>query len=194
MLKEKSKQNLKKEIIYSAIVEKELLHNWLVQREQLKTLKELNEAIKNLTIILNEFEKHEFLSIHKSKWKIALYNLALGMLFAIWTVFGLMFLSWSTYHFFKDSEALKNIVNSQLNNRQFNIESIKEKANEAIKKWTDEAIKKISEIKPNTEEKSNLKESIKNSKTQTWTVKKETKQIQENWIKIYKPIEFKFFN
>lgn len=78
MKTEKSqKQFNKQEIIYSAIVEKELLHNGLVQREQLKTLRELNETMKTLTVILQDFERHEFLEIHKSKWKIILYNISL---------------------------------------------------------------------------------------------------------------------
>lgn len=126
--KQPEKTFKKQEIIYSAIVEKELLHNWLVQREQLKTLKELNSTIKDLTVILQEFEKHQFMTIHKSKLKIALYNLALWMLFAIWTVLGLIFLSWSTYHFFKDSEQLKWIINKQLEMRQFDLNGIKKDA------------------------------------------------------------------
>lgn len=124
----------KQEIIYSAIVEKELLHNWIVQRELLKTTKELNATLNWLTIFLKEFEKHEFLKIHKSKWKIALYNLILWVLFAIWTVFWLMFLSWSTYHFLKDSPEIKNIIQSQLNLRQFNIQEIKDKVKNELKK------------------------------------------------------------
>ena len=126
----KEKKMKKQEIVYSAIVEKELLHNWLVQREQLKTLKELNSTVKELTFVLKEFETHQFLEIHKSKWKILLYNLSLWILFAIWTVLWFMILSWTTYHFFKDSEALKNLVDSQLKIRQFDVEEIKDKAKE----------------------------------------------------------------
>lgn len=124
----KSQKLDKKEIIYSAIVEKELLHNWLVQREQLKTLKELEKTMKDMTEVLKEFRDHQFLEIHKSKWKIILYNLSLGMLFAIWTVLGLMFLSWSTYHIFKDSTEIRNIINNQLRVRQFDLQEIKDKA------------------------------------------------------------------
>lgn len=126
----KSQKLDKKEIIYSAIVEKELLHNWLVQREQLKTLKELEKTMKDLTEVLTEFRDHQFLEIHKSKRKIILYNLSLGMLFAIWTVLGLMFLSWSTYHIFKDSTEIRNIINNQLKVRQFDLQEIKDKAKE----------------------------------------------------------------
>ncbi|EKE27012.1 MAG: hypothetical protein ACD_4C00086G0003 [uncultured bacterium (gcode 4)] len=130
MNKKKSENDMKfekKEIIYSAIIEKELLHNGLVQREQLKTLKEVNETMKGLTSVLKEFERHEFLTIHKSKWKIALYNFSLWILFAIWTVFWLFLVSWFTYHFIKDSEILKNIVDNQLKIRQFNIQDIRSK-------------------------------------------------------------------
>lgn len=129
-----SKKMKKQEIIYSAVVEKELLHNWLVQREQLKTLKELNIAIKDLTEILKMFETHQFLEIHKHKWKIVLYNLSLWMLFAIWTVLWLLLLSWSTYHFFKDSTALKNAIDNQLKIRQFNVQDIKDKIKSELKK------------------------------------------------------------
>ena len=74
---EQEKKFKKQEIVYSAIVEKELLHNGLVQREQLRTLKELNDTIKELTRIIQEFEQHQFLTIHKSKWKIIFYNVSL---------------------------------------------------------------------------------------------------------------------
>lgn len=55
-------------------------------------------------------------------------------MFAIGTVLGLLFLSWLTYHFFKDSTVLKNMVDNQLNMRQFNIQNIKEKAKNELKK------------------------------------------------------------
>lgn len=125
--------NEKKKTLEISFVEKELLHNSLVQREQLKTLKELNNTIKDLTGILKDFESHQFLEIHKSKRKIALYNLSLGMLFAIWTVLWLLILSWSTYHFFKDSTEIKWLIDSQLKLRQFNVQDIKEKVKTEIK-------------------------------------------------------------
>jgi len=49
---------------------------------------------------------------------------------------------------------LKNIVNSQLNNRQFNVQQIKEKADREIKKTNDNIMKELQEIK-----KSNYKNS-----------------------------------
>ncbi len=115
------KQFNKKEIIYSAIVEKELLHNWIVQKELLKNTKALYSIMQELTTVLKWLESNEYFKIHKSKWKILLYNLSLWILFAIWTVMWLLFLSWSTYHFFKDSEILKNIIESQLKIRQFDM-------------------------------------------------------------------------
>lgn len=131
----------KKKIIETSFVEKELLNNSLVQKEQLKTLKELNTTIQDLTNILKDFENHQFLEIHRSKRKIALYNLSLWMLFAIWTVLGLLILSWSTYHFFKDSSEIKGFIDSQLKIRQFNIQDIKEKVKTEIK--NDSEIKQI---------------------------------------------------
>lgn len=130
----KNSLNKKKEsVIGSSIVEKEELHADMVQREQLKTLKELNWTVQNLTSILKEFENHQFMTIHRSKWKIALYNLSLGMLFAIGTVMWLLFLSWSTYHFFKDSSEIKWFIDSQLKMRQFSVQDIKEKVKAEIK-------------------------------------------------------------
>ena len=126
--KEVEKKFNKQEIIYSAIVEKELLHNGLVQRETLKTLKELNATVANLTAIIQSLEQHQFLTIHRKKWKIVLYNLSMGILFAIGTVFGLLLLSWSTYIFFKDSPQIKDIIDSQLKLRHFDLSEIKAKA------------------------------------------------------------------
>ena len=94
----------------------------------LRTLKDLNKTMSDLTAVIQSVEQHQFLELHKKKWKIAVYNLALGMLFAIGTVLGLLFLSWSTYHFFKDSTALKSIVDKQLELRNFNLGEIKENA------------------------------------------------------------------
>lgn len=126
------KKFMKQEIVYNAIVEKELLHNGLVQREMLKTLKDLNETMKDSTIVLKNLEKHQFLQLHRSTFKIIIYNLAQWMLFAIWTVLWLLFLSWLTYNFLKDSGAIQNIVEKQLNIRQFNVTDIKEKIKEEL--------------------------------------------------------------
>ena len=130
---EKAKNN-KGEVIRDAFIEKEFLHNSIVQKELLKTVKELNETMKDNTNVLKCIEKHEFLSMHKSKWKIALYNFSLWIFFAIWTVAWLFLISWFTYHFLKDSEVLKNIVDNQLKIRQFNIQDIKDKINLENKK------------------------------------------------------------
>gem|GEM_PF-3026747 len=85
--KDVQSNNLKQSVIESSKTEKDNLHAEMVQREQLKMLKELNLTIKDLTHVLKTFENHQFMTIHRSKWKIALYNLSLGMLFAIGTVF-----------------------------------------------------------------------------------------------------------
>lgn len=50
------------------------------------------------------------------------------MLFAFGTVFGLVFLSWMTYTFFKDSEVLRGVVDNQLKMRRLDFNEIKEKA------------------------------------------------------------------
>ncbi|MDD2487817.1 MAG: hypothetical protein PHS92_05635 [Candidatus Gracilibacteria bacterium] len=129
-----NKADEKNEVLQLSFIEKEMLHNSIVQKELLKTIRELNETIQENTCVLKNIEKHEFLSIHKSKWKIVLYNLTLGILFALGTVLGLFLLSWLTYNFFKDSIVLKNIVDNQLNMRQFNLQDIKERVNSDIKK------------------------------------------------------------
>lgn len=127
----------KQEVLSSSKTEKDSLHAEMVQREQLKTLIELNTTVKNLTDVLKEFENHQFMTIHRSKLKIALYNLSLGMLFAIGTVLWLLLLSWSTYHFFKDSAEIKWFIDSQLKMRQFNVQDIKEKVKSEIKQDPD---------------------------------------------------------
>jgi heme/copper-type cytochrome/quinol oxidase subunit 2 len=66
--------------------------------------------------------------MHKRKWKVVLYNIAMWMLFAIGTVLGLFLLSWSTFHFFKDSTTLKNIIENQLKLRNIDIWQMKEDA------------------------------------------------------------------
>lgn len=123
----------KKEIIENTVAEKWRLHNNLIEKEHYKILIELEKTIKDLTWVLKEFRDHQFLEIHRSKWKIVLYNLSLWILFAIWTVFWLLLISWFTYHFLKDSEAIKQVVDNQLKIRQFDIQNIKEKIKTEIK-------------------------------------------------------------
>ena len=129
---DKSKaENTVKEISF---VQKELLLNSLTQRELLSTTKELNKTIKELTNTLKVIEKHEYLTLHKSKWKLIAYNIFLGMLFAVGTVFGLVLLSWLTFNFFKDSAILTQIIQGQLKARQFDIGGMREKVkNELIR-------------------------------------------------------------
>jgi len=81
-----TKTSEKKIIKEVSFVEKGLLLNSLTQQELLKTTKDLNKTIKELTKTLKVLEKHEFLTLHKNKWKLIGYNILLGMLFAIGTV------------------------------------------------------------------------------------------------------------
>ncbi|EKD30464.1 MAG: hypothetical protein ACD_78C00050G0005 [uncultured bacterium (gcode 4)] len=116
--KKTMEKNIVKEVSF---VEKELLLNSLTQQELLKTTKDLNKTIKELTKTLKILEGHEYLTIHKSKWKIIGYNISLGMLFAIGTVLWFLLLSWFTFNFFKDSAILNQFIQNQLKSRQFNI-------------------------------------------------------------------------
>lgn len=124
-------ENVVKEVSF---VEKELLLNSLTQQELLKTTKDLNKTIKELTKTLKVLENHEFLMLHKSKWKLIGYNIALGMLFAIGTVCGFLLLSWLTFNFFKDSTILNQFVQNQLKMRQFDIGDIREKVKNDLTK------------------------------------------------------------
>lgn len=81
--KKTSEKNIVKEVSF---VEKELLLNSLTQQELLKTTKELNGTLKELTKTLKVLERHEYLQLHKNKWKLIGYNILLGILFAIGTV------------------------------------------------------------------------------------------------------------
>lgn len=81
---EKAKE--KKIVKEISFVQKELLLNSLTQRQLLSTTQELNKTIKELTTTLMLLEQHEYLTLHKNKWKLIGYNVFLGMLFAIGTV------------------------------------------------------------------------------------------------------------
>lgn len=99
-----------------------------IERELIREFRDIGSSLKKLDETLNLIREHEFVELHSSKWKIFAYQIFLGILFAIGTVLGLVLLSWMTYTFFKDSTVLRNIVDSQLQMRRFNIDQIKEKA------------------------------------------------------------------
>jgi ribosomal protein S18 len=124
-------KNIVKEVSF---VEKELLLNSLTQQELLKTTKDLNKTIKELTKTLKILEGHEYLTIHKNKWKLIGYNISLGILFAIGTVLGLVLLSWLTFNFFKDSTLLNQIVQNQLKIRQLDVTDIRERIKNDLSK------------------------------------------------------------
>lgn len=124
-------KNIVKEVSF---VEKELLLNSLTQQELLKTTKDLNKTIKELTKTLKILERHEYLTLHKNKWKLIGYNIFLGMLFAVGTVFGLVLLSWLTFNFFKDSSILNQIIQNQLKMRQLDVGEIREKVKNDLTK------------------------------------------------------------
>lgn len=132
MLNEKNREkDIAKEVSF---VEKELLLNSLTQQELLKTTKGLDKTIKELTKTLKILERHEYLTLHKSKWKLIGYNIFLGMLFAVGTVFGLVLLSWLTFNFFKDSTILNQIIQNQLKMRQLDVGEIREKVKNDLMK------------------------------------------------------------
>lgn len=143
-------ENIVKEISF---VEKELLLNSLTQKELLKTTIDLNKTIKELTKTLKILEKHEYLTLHKNKWKLIGYNIFLGMLFAVGTVFGLVFISWLTFNVFKDSTILKEIVQNQLRMRQLDIGDIREKIKNDISKQVKELPQTMSGVKTGSEQK-----------------------------------------
>lgn len=72
--KKTKEKNIVKEV---AFVEKELLLNSLTQQELLKTTKGLDNTLKELTRTLKVLEKHEYLQLHKNKWKLIGYNILL---------------------------------------------------------------------------------------------------------------------
>lgn len=145
----KKEENLIKEVSF---VEKELLLNSLTQQELLKTTKDLNGTIKELTKTLKVIERHEYLSMHKNKWKLVAYNLSLGILFAIGTVLGFLLLSWLTFNFFKDSVMLKQFIQNQLKLRNFDTVEMREKINNLTN--------------PSPEKNDSPKETVEPSKTE----------------------------
>lgn len=123
-------KNIVKEV---AFVEKELLLNSLTQQELLKTTKGLDNTLKELTRTLKVLEKHEYLQLHKNKWKLIGYNILLWVLFAVGTVLWLVLLSWFTFNFFKDSAILNQIIQNQLKIRQIDVGTLQEKVINDIK-------------------------------------------------------------
>lgn len=128
------KQQTEDAIKEVSFVEKELLLNSMTQQELLKTTKDLDNTIRELTETLKVIQENEYLTIHKNKWKLVGYNIFLGMLFAVGTVFGLVLLSWLTFNFFKDSTMLNQIVQNQLRMRQLDIRDIREKVKSDLTK------------------------------------------------------------
>ena len=118
----------KKNVLKESFLEKELLHASVVQRELMGSIHELNTQMSTLNETLNLIRVHAFVDLHKSKWSIVIYQILLGILFAIGTVMGLALISWSTYTFFKDNEILRQIVEKQLSSRNFNFDDIKTRA------------------------------------------------------------------
>ena len=124
----------KKPIKERTDLEKERLLDSMIQRELLRSTRDMNTTLQELTKTLKVLEKHEYLELHRNKWKLVGYNILLGVLFAFGTVFGLVLLSWLTFNFFKDSVILKQIVENQLHMRQINIGEIQEKVKNSLEK------------------------------------------------------------
>lgn len=108
-----------------AFIEKELLHSSMAQKELMNVVRELNHTMKELTKTLHLIEQHDFVDLHRKKWKLIAYNISLGILFAIGTVTGLFLISWFSYNFFKDSVILRQIVENQLKIRQLDMNEMK---------------------------------------------------------------------
>lgn len=123
----------KSEALRDSFVEKELIQASIIQRELVKGVRELNDNLKTLDSTLNMIREHEFVEIHKSRWKILAYQILWGIMFAVGTVMGFLMLSWMTYTFFKDSEILKTFIDNQLKMRQFDLKGIREKAMETVR-------------------------------------------------------------
>ncbi len=128
MVSKKTPPTDKSTVLKESFLEKELLHASVVQRELMGSIHELNTQMGTLNETLNLIREHAFVDLHKSKWRIVVYQILLGILFAIGTVMGLALISWSTYTFFKDNELLRQIVEKQLSNRNFNFDDIKNRA------------------------------------------------------------------
>lgn len=102
-------------------------------RQASEIQKELTSQFQGLTSAVKLIVEHEFTQIHRSKWRIILYQISLWILFAIGTVLWLALFSWSVYTFFKDSQILRQIVDKQLNSRNFNFTEIRDKASKDAK-------------------------------------------------------------
>ncbi|HRI36088.1 MAG TPA: hypothetical protein PK765_03330 [bacterium] len=92
--------------------------------------RESRDEVGKLSMLAEEIRQHELMKQGRSRMRAFLYQIMLGIAFAVGTVFGLVLLSWVTLHYFQDSQMLRDIIERQLDIRNFNIERFREEAKE----------------------------------------------------------------
>lgn len=116
----------------------------------------LHTSLESLTSVLGRIEKHEFVRLHKNRLRIFLYQIFLGISFAIGTVCGLLLLSWFSYLFLKDSQTVQAIVNGQLQARHFDLQDMQSKIKESVHT----ELQKIPLLVPQTKTQNKTREKV----------------------------------
>ena len=94
--------------------------------EEIKNeLKSQTGELKEIKEILILLDSHGIVKLHKNKFYLIIYNISLGILFAIGTVLWLFLISWFTFLFLKDSTIIKDIIDNQLKMRYIDIKNIR---------------------------------------------------------------------
>lgn len=102
-------------------------HEALLARIERHT-RETREGLASLELMASDLREHELMKQGRSRTRAFLYNVMLGMGFAVGTVLGLVLLSWLTLHYFQDSAILRDVIRRQLEIRNFDLDRLREEA------------------------------------------------------------------
>jgi hypothetical protein len=102
-------------------------HNRLLRSIERNTRASRDEVAK-LAMLAEDLREHELIKQGRSRLRAFAYNIMLGVAFALGTVLGLVMLSWMTFHYFQDSPILRDVIQRQLQIRNFDFDRLREEA------------------------------------------------------------------